>query len=211
MRLASSSESEQVTTKTITNHNHLHALTMQYWEVQRLYDVRTVVEDLDFVCLVPMQIVRFMPPGQPLTVGDPGALTASRQAVLNRYAAIIKHIDVLATALPRGFLKGLATLRQFSGDPSAQVEPFGGVAEDVIQFTLLGTFIPGEEVWINAVTAMGTRVGPAKLALGRRLQPARQSVSERGRRAGRSEIARLAQRQLVAPWPCRRRLTGPRS
>jgi hypothetical protein len=164
MRLASSSESEQVTTKTITNHNHLHALTMQYWEVQRLYDVRTVVEDLDFVCLVPMQIVRFMPPGQPLTVGDPGALTASRQAVLNRYAAIIKHIDVLATALPRGFQKGLATLRQFAGDPSAKVEPFGGAAEDVIQFTLLGTFIPGEELWINAVTAMGTRVGPAKLA-----------------------------------------------
>lgn len=164
MRLATSSESEQVTTKTITNHNHLHALTVQYWEVQRLYDVRTVVEDLDFVCLVPMQIVRFMPPGQPLTVGDPGTLTASRQAVLNRYAAIIKHIDVLATALPRGFQKGLATLRQFAGDPSAQVEPFGGAAEDVIQFTLLGTFVPGEEVWINAVTAMGTRVGPAKLA-----------------------------------------------
>jgi len=164
MRLASSSESEQVTTKTITNHNHLHALTMQYWEVQRLYDVRTVVEDLDFVCLVPMQIVRFMPPGQPLTVGDPGTLTASRQAVLNRYAAIIKHIDVLATALPREFQKGLTTLRQFAGDPSAQVEPFGGAAEDVIQFTLFGTFIPGEDVSINAVTATGTRVGPAKLA-----------------------------------------------
>ena len=66
--------------------------------------------------------------------------------------------------LPRGFQKGLATLRQFAGDPSAQVEPFGGAAEDVIQFTLMGTFVPGEEVWINAVTAMGTRVGPAKLA-----------------------------------------------
>ena len=164
MRLATSSESEQITTRTITNHNHLHALTMQYWEVQRLYDVRTVVEDLDFVCLVPMQIVRFMPPGQPLTVGNPGTLTASRQAVLNRYAAIIKHIDVLATALPRAFQKGLTTLRQFAGDPSAQVEPFGGSAEDVIQFSLIGTFIPGEDVWINAVTATGTRVGPAKLA-----------------------------------------------
>ncbi|HEX4506793.1 MAG TPA: hypothetical protein VH722_13765 [Alphaproteobacteria bacterium] len=164
MRLATSSESEQITTRTITNHNHLHALTMQYWEVQRLYDVRTAVDDLEFVCLVPMQIVRFMPPGQPLTVGDPGALTASRQAVLNRYAAIIKHIDVLAVALPRGYQKGLATLRQFAGDPSAQVEPFGGAAEDVIKFTLTGTFIPGEDVWLNAVTTTGTRVGPCKLA-----------------------------------------------
>jgi hypothetical protein len=197
LRLASSSESEQVTTKTITNHNHLHALTMQYWEVQRLYDVRTAVEDLDFVCLVPMQIVRFMPPGQPLTVGDPGALTASRQAVLNRYAAIIKHIDVLATALPRGFQKGLATLRQFAGDPSAQVEPFGGAAEDVIQFTLLGTFIPGEEVWINAVTAMGTRVGPAKLAPagGAFNLPDNQFQSEDDV-LGALRLLRLAQRQF---------------
>jgi hypothetical protein len=163
MRQASSSESEQIITKTITNHNHLHALTMQYWNVQRLYDVRTEVEDLDFVCLVPMQIVRFMPPGQPLTVGDPATLTASRQAVLDRYAAMIKHIDVLATALPRNFQKGLTTLRQFAGDPSAEVEPYGGAAQDVIQFTLNGTFVPGEQVWISAVTATGTRVGPARL------------------------------------------------
>ena len=195
MRLASSSESEQVTTKTITNHNHLHALTMQYWEVQRLYDVRTEVEDLDFVCLVPMQIVRFMPPGQPLTVGDPNALTASRQAVLDRYAAIIKHIDVLGTALPRAFQKGLETLRQFAGDPSAQVEPFGGVAEDVIQFNLMGTFIPGEEVWINAVTAMGTRVGPAKLA-----PPAGFALPENQFQTQDDLLARL-RLQRVAPTP----------
>ena len=184
-----------VTTKTITNHNHLHALTMQYWEVQRLYDVRTEVEDLDFVCLVPMQIVRFMPPGQPLTVGDPNALTASRQAVLDRYAAIIKHIDVLATALPRAFQKGLETLRQFAGDPSAQVEPFGGAAEDVIQFNLMGTFIPGEEVWINAVTAMGTRVGPAKLA-----PPAGFALPENQFQTQDDLLARL-RLQRVAPTP----------
>jgi hypothetical protein len=195
MRLASSSESEQVTTKTITNHNHLHALTMQYWEVQRLYDVRTEVEDLDFVCLVPMQIVRFMPPGQPLTVGDPNALTASRQAVLDRYAAIIKHIDVLATALPRAFQKGLETLRQFAGDPSAEVEPFGGAAEDVIKFNLLGTFIPGEEVWINAVTAMGTRVGPAKLA-----PPAGFALPENQFQTQDDLLARL-RLQRVVPTP----------
>lgn len=196
MRLATSSETEQVTTKTITNHNHLHALTMQYWEVQRLYDVRTVVDDLDFVCLVPMQIVRFMPPGQPLAVGNPGALTASRQAVLNRYAAIIKHIDVLATALPRGFQKGLATLRQFAGDPSAQVEPFGGAAEDVIRFTLQGTFIPGEEVWISAVTAMATRVGPAKLA-----PPAGFALADSGYSSEDAVLAALrAQRLTQTPF-----------
>jgi hypothetical protein len=30
MRLASARESETITTQTITNHNHAHALTMQY-------------------------------------------------------------------------------------------------------------------------------------------------------------------------------------
>jgi hypothetical protein len=41
IRLASASESESVTTKVITNHNHAHALTIRYWQAQRLYDVTT--------------------------------------------------------------------------------------------------------------------------------------------------------------------------
>ena len=63
MRLASATESESVTTKTITNHNHTHALTMQYWEVLRVFDVTTAIDGLSLTCLVPLQIVRFMPPG----------------------------------------------------------------------------------------------------------------------------------------------------
>ena len=70
MRLASSSEIESVTTKTITNHNHAHALTMQYWEVLRNYNVTTVIDGLTLACLVPMQIVRFMPPANRFTLTD---------------------------------------------------------------------------------------------------------------------------------------------
>src|SRR6185369_14081997 len=44
MRLASSSEAQDVTTKVITNHNHTRALTLQYWQVNRLFDVTTSVE-----------------------------------------------------------------------------------------------------------------------------------------------------------------------
>ncbi len=64
MRMASSSESTAVTTKTITNHNKLHALTMQYFEVLRLFDVRTTYDGVTLVCLVPLDIVWFLPPGQ---------------------------------------------------------------------------------------------------------------------------------------------------
>ena len=39
MSLATSAEREQMTTKVIANHNHCHALTMQYWEVLRHFAV----------------------------------------------------------------------------------------------------------------------------------------------------------------------------
>jgi hypothetical protein len=162
MRLASASESESVTTKVVTNHNHAHALTMQYWEVQRLYDVTTAIDGLSLTVLVPLQVVRFMAPGQPATLSEP-ALVSSRAKVLARYGAIAKHGDVLSRALPRKFERGLSTLLQFVADPTAEVEPFGGAAEDVIQFTLEGTFVACEDVFVTAVTDSGTRVGPVRL------------------------------------------------
>jgi hypothetical protein len=64
MRMASASETTSVTTKTITNHNKLHALTMQYFEVLRLFDVSTSYDGVSLVCLVPLDIVWFLPPGQ---------------------------------------------------------------------------------------------------------------------------------------------------
>lgn len=163
MRMASATESESVTTKTITNHNHAHALTVQYWGVQRLYDVTTVIDGLTLACLVPMQIVRFMGPGQPLTITDPTAVSTPAQ-VLDRYAAIIKHIDLLSEAVPRVYQHGLTLLEQFASNPTSTVEPYGGLAEDVINFQLTGTFVACEDISIAAVTDRGTRVGPVRLS-----------------------------------------------
>lgn len=162
MRLATASESESVTTKVITNHNHTRALTMQYWQVERLYDVTTAIDGVTLTCLVPLQLVRFMPPGQPLSILSTSI--TQPQDVLNRYSSIIKHIDVLEQALPRKFQYGLTLLRQFASDPTAKVEAFGGTAEDVIQFYLSGTFLPCEDIYITAITNRNTRVGPVRLA-----------------------------------------------
>jgi hypothetical protein len=161
MRLATSSESESVTTKTITNHNHNHALTMQYWQVLRNYDVTTVIDGLTLCCLVPMQIVRFMPPGQPLTLANVNNLT--RPGVLARYSSLIKHLDVLQQAVPRAYQYGLTLLSQFAADPTAEVEPAGGVAEDVISFRMQGSFVAGDVISVRAVTRRNTRVGPVQL------------------------------------------------
>jgi len=117
-----------------------------------------------------MQIVRFMPPGTPQALTDPSQVN-SRTLVLQRYPNIIKHLDVLQAAVPRRFQPGLAALEQFSSDPSATVEPEGGVAEDVIQFTLTGSFLACETVSIVAVTKRNTRLGPVQLVPGTDSQP----------------------------------------
>lgn len=163
MRMASASEQQSVTTKTITNHNHTRALTMQYWEVLRMYDVTTTIDGLQLVCLVPMQIVRFLPPGQLLALNDPDIQVGSRTTVLARYASVLKHADVLAKALPRAFEYGLTLLRQFAADPTATVEAAGGMAEDVVAFSLTGSFVPCEDIYISLVTKRNTRVGPVRL------------------------------------------------
>ncbi|HVM98908.1 MAG TPA: hypothetical protein VMT68_01750 [Caulobacteraceae bacterium] len=161
MRLATASESESVTTKTVTNHNHAHALTMQYWQVIRNYEVTTVVDGLTLCCLVPMQIVRFMPPGQPLMLSN--VSTINRPQLLSRYASLIKHLDVLQQAVPRTYQYGLSLLSQFAADPTATVDPAGGVAEDVITFSITGSFLPCETIEVRAVTRRNTRVGPVTL------------------------------------------------
>jgi len=163
MRLATASESMDVTTKIITNHNHNHALTMQYWEVHRIYDVATAIDGLTLVCLVPMQIVRFMPPGQPATISDPSQID-NHVKLLSRYANILRHMDILQMAVPRRFRHGLTLLAQFASDPTSGVDSSGTVAEDVISFKISGTFLACETISVVAVTKRNTRVGPVQLA-----------------------------------------------
>ena len=162
MRLASATESQSVTTKTITNHNHTRALTVQYWQVLRNYDVTTTIDGLTLVCLVPLKMLRFMPAGQPVALTGT-AQVQTRAEVLARYANIIDHLDVLSIVVPRQFQYGLKLLGQFASDPTAQVSGAAGVAEDVIALTLQGNFLPCETVSVNAVTRRGTRVGPVQL------------------------------------------------
>ena len=162
MRMATASENMGVTTKTITNHNHTHALTMQYWQVLRMYDVSTAVEGVTLVCLIPMQIVRFMPPGQPATLSDPSAVD-SHGKVMARYENILRHMDILQAVVPRKYQHGLALLAQFAADPTTVVDPSGGSAETVITFKIQGTFLFCEKISVVALTKRNTRVGPVQL------------------------------------------------
>jgi hypothetical protein len=171
MRMATASESMDVTTKIITNHNHTRALTMQYWEVQRLYDVTTSIDGLTLACLVPMQIVRFMPPRQPAALND-AAIVNSPNSVRLRYANILSHLDVLRRVVPRRFHHGLNLLAEFAADPTTVVDASTSSAETVIKFRLQGSFVSCETISVVAVTKRNTRIGPVQLGPETAGQPA---------------------------------------
>lgn len=162
MRLAAASESMDVTTRVITNHNHTRALTLQYWEVQRLFEITSNVEGVSLVCLVPLEIVRFLPAFQRAVI-DSESQVNTRQEILARYASVLKHADVLERSLPRKHQYGLTLLRQFAADPTATFATVNGAAQDVIHISLSGSFLPFEEIRVCAVTRKGTRLGPVQL------------------------------------------------
>ena len=162
IRLATAADTEQVTTKVITNHNHGHALTLQYWEVLRHFAISTRVDDVQLVCFVPLDIVRFLPAGMPRTLP---AGTYTRDQLLARYAMLLRNLDILMYHMQRQpqYTYGLTLLRNFASDPTATVQSSTAAVEDVISFTCTGTFLPFEEVYVSAVTKSGGRIGPIKM------------------------------------------------
>ena len=58
---ATQQEQNVIQTRTVTNHNHCHALTIQYYEVLRTFKVVTEFEKRRRVVLIPYKIVSFDP------------------------------------------------------------------------------------------------------------------------------------------------------
>ena len=92
VRLATATERREVVTKVITNHNHNHALTMQYWQVLRHFRVSSQVDDVQLVAFVPLELVQFLPSGMPRTLPTG---TYSRDLLLYRYGVLLAHHDVI--------------------------------------------------------------------------------------------------------------------
>ena len=162
VRLATASESSEIVTKIITNHNHNHALTMQYWEVLRHFAVSTSVDDVQLVCLVPLEVVQSRAPFQPRMLPT-GAYT--RDQLLTRYAQLVRYHDVLEQRLwwrPE-LAHGLRLMQSFAANPTMTVQGSSGSAQDVVWVTVTGTFLPFEDVSVSIVSTTGARVGPVRL------------------------------------------------
>lgn len=161
IRLATASDVEQVTTKVITNNNRAHALTMQYWEVLRHFDVTASVDGVTLVCFVPLEVVRFLPPGSPVTLNE--ADVATRPQILQRYSQLLKHADILRRWIGIEYRAGLSILEEFAANPRA-VPSFNAPAEEIVHVSLRGSFLPFEDIFVTVLTRRGTRVGPVQLS-----------------------------------------------
>jgi len=163
IRLASASDREEITTKVIANHNHCHALTMQYWEVLRHFSVNTQIDDAQLVCFVPLDIIQFLPDGQPMTLLIGGI---TRDFLLNRYQMLILYNDALAHRLRRRrqYFHGLELLRDFAANPAMGIEISTGLAEDIVEISAEGTFMPFEEVTVSMYSDSGHPLGTTRLS-----------------------------------------------
>jgi hypothetical protein len=161
VRLATATDTTQLTTKVITNHNKTRALTMQYWEVLRLFDVATVVEDATLVALIPIDVVDFLPRNQNPTPGT-GAL--NRDQLLQRYAKLLEHAEVLKRVVPWRLRRGLAALTDFAANPQAVVASPTGDALLTVSFTVRGNFIAQDQAQVQLLLKSGRRTGTAPLS-----------------------------------------------
>ncbi len=59
VREVSQSESENVSTRVVTNYNHMHALSIAYYEVVQLYRVTVQLSEVEKCLFIPMMLVNF--------------------------------------------------------------------------------------------------------------------------------------------------------
>jgi hypothetical protein len=62
VREVSQQESESISTRTLTNYNHMHALTVEYYEVVQLYQTVVELSKADRCLFVPMKLIDFHDP-----------------------------------------------------------------------------------------------------------------------------------------------------
>lgn len=161
IRLATATETESVTTKVITNHNKMHALTIQYWEVLRKFMATTEVEGCTLVCFVPLDLVRFLPAGQPLALTSEATVDTRAELVV-RFSMLHRHADAIRAWLPARHREGMRVLEAFMADPRAQVD-LNAPSAGTLNFSITGRWLPFERAQVQVVMRDGRRLRPVQL------------------------------------------------
>ena len=148
IRMATSEESATASSKIIANHNHSHALTMQYWEVVRNYLVTTRISDVKMVCYIPFEIIRFLPLGQSQII-DPRKLmeetktedTAVKKFFYDRYSTALKYYDAIFSDVPYKYRNGLRLMKEYATYPDWDFQQIGENKPTTLNLTLNGSFM----------------------------------------------------------------------
>jgi hypothetical protein len=105
-------QSETLSTRSVTNFNHMHALTIQYYEVVQIYETRLKLEEFERCIFVPMKMLDFTDERnilRYLSILEASALDALTRSLLGdvadtgtgfTFAATMRRFPVVADAPP---------------------------------------------------------------------------------------------------------------
>lgn len=190
----SQSEHEQTSTRVLTNYNHMHALTIQYYEVVQIHRVEVKLVRADRVVFVPVQLLDFSK--DDVVRGYRGALTGA--ALSRDIREALRNLDVVELEPDRNvqfaglganvgnFLRttlidrpALHTLAMHAAKPARQADDDG---DDDAPAPVAGKRIKASKLSTNALSA--NALSANALAAPRRISasvlvPAVQVLNER--------------------------------
>lgn len=117
----SEAETATATTRVVTNYNHMHALSVQYYEVVQIYRVELLLRRVDKLLFIPLKMVDFsevtLNPQQRAAISQGATDLSVAQAYSN--VAIAGKVHVQASPPP--------VVNAPNGAPSGAVQTVGGV------------------------------------------------------------------------------------
>jgi hypothetical protein len=171
VRELSQAEHESISTRVVANFNHMHALTMQYYEVVQIYRTSVRLHRFDPCLFVPMRTIDFLAPA---AGGEaPGDVVVRRYRTALRAAALDADTQALFDAPPNPTLEIRPTVQQRAVPTGTS--PAGGVLEVPLGATLqkvtasfpcthgVLVFGPGAQEFPGALrldAKRGTELGP---------------------------------------------------
>ena len=102
VREVSKSKHEECSTRIVANYNHMHALTVQYFEVVQLYRIVSELHRVDRCIFVPLELLDFS--------GDAGMKTIERWRATLERVALNRHVQSDAAPVLRLWDERLARL-----------------------------------------------------------------------------------------------------
>lgn len=142
---ATNDVSDSVATKIVANHNHSHAMTIQYWEVMRRYRLETCIDSVDLVLFVPLKLIRFLPSGESLIYPAGSIESFNSAAFARRYATVLKYANSLKYYLPYKHWAGVNLIQKYAALPQWTMEKTGGQPSH-FSFSIQGIFLSCDDI-----------------------------------------------------------------